>query len=168
MNSKCCQVPIHINMREVLSFQLKLFNLLCVFMLVIYFIVFLCLTSLQIVMDVCSSLDRKFLACCQHPPLLSSCHQLVGISLFWHCALSIIMCHFLIVIKSLCELSITHHFLVVVNLQYLLSIVNLVHIHYLQHLNLCRSSTLLLMKLVCSYLQFLNINNYQSQRQATT
>jgi len=60
-------------------------------MLVIFFIVFLCLTLLQIVMDVCSTLDRKFLAACQHPPLLSSCHQLVGIDLFWHCAFGIIM-----------------------------------------------------------------------------
>lgn len=32
--------------------------------------------------------------------------------------------------------------------------------------NLCRSSTLLLVRLVCSYLQLLNINNYQPQRQA--
>lgn len=79
-------------------------------MLVIYLIVSLCLTLLQIVMDVCSSLDRKYLACCQHPPLLSSCHQLVGIDLFWHCA------HFLIVIKFLCELLVTHRFLVVVDL----------------------------------------------------
>ncbi len=125
-------MPKHVNMHEVLSFQLKLLILLCVFMLAIYFIVFLCLTSLQIVMDVCSSLDHKFLTCCLHPLLLSSCHQLVGLSLFWHCAFGIIMCHFLVLIKFLCELSITHHlFFVVVNLQYLLSIVNLFYIHYL-------------------------------------
>jgi hypothetical protein len=103
-------------MHEVLSFQLKLLICFVFFMLVIYFIVFLCLTLLQIVMHVCSSLDRKFLPCCRHPPLLSSCHQLVAIDLFRHCALGIIMCHFLVVIKFLCELSITHHFLGVVDL----------------------------------------------------